>query len=222
MLGEVLIIISVMVTAPTLLVWIAPCCALGSCTTLLIAISRWSTLHVCSLCTGEQTRSATKWNLGAVCWLCQSRNCLSKMTGYLPSWMDRQILLSPPSFAPVHKAASYQITFFRIFFVNHSLSIMLITRGCEEHLAAYGTAHKKTHLILLTSENQNVFVQRSALVQEESWALVAYVSRIPRARILKQREMFGMEDDLQPPKVKNVAGHLYVDRLNLTAGRCPF
>jgi len=38
----------------------------------------------------------------------------------------------------------------------------------------------------------------------------------------KQREMFGIEDDLQPPKFRNVVGHLYLDRLNLTAGRCPF
>lgn len=40
MLLESLMIISVMVTAPTLLVWIAPCFALGSCATLLIAIPR--------------------------------------------------------------------------------------------------------------------------------------------------------------------------------------
>lgn len=51
---------------------------------------------------------------------------------------------------------------------------------------------------------------------------MAYVSRIPQARMQKQKEMFGIEDDLQPPKVKNVAGRLYMDKLNLTAGRCPF
>lgn len=40
MLVEGLMIISITVAAPTLLVWIAPCFALGSCPTLLIAIPR--------------------------------------------------------------------------------------------------------------------------------------------------------------------------------------
>lgn len=40
MLVEGLMIISITVAAPTLLVWLAPCFALGSCPTLLIAIPR--------------------------------------------------------------------------------------------------------------------------------------------------------------------------------------
>lgn len=40
MLVEGLMIVSIMVAAPTLLVRVAPCFALGSCSTLLIAIPR--------------------------------------------------------------------------------------------------------------------------------------------------------------------------------------
>lgn len=40
MLGEGLMIVSITLAAPTLLVWVAPCFALGSCPTLLVAISR--------------------------------------------------------------------------------------------------------------------------------------------------------------------------------------
>lgn len=34
--------------------------------------------------------------------------------------------------------------------------------------------------------------------------------------------MFGIEDDIQPPTFRDVAGRLYLDRLSFIAGRCPF